>query len=108
MLQRPIRHERPLGAIFDDQRWPKVMDLTQWSWTIWFPFVAGDRGEASLWPHSPPLPEPTPTDGVCEVSRGENAQTTPNDCPVNCGDAICQSSEGENTMSCPGDCQDRS
>jgi hypothetical protein len=58
-------------------------------------------GEPSLWPNSPPFPEPYAGDGVCEVSRGETFETAPSDCSATCGDGIAQ--EGENNMSCPGD-----
>jgi hypothetical protein len=96
---------QPLGHVFDDQGWNKYFDRTQWALNIWFPFVPGDHGEPSLWPHSPPLPEPSCGDTVCEVSRGENHGICPGDCPPNCGDTVCQSGEGENTRNCPGDCR---
>lgn len=92
----------PLGDLLSDLSYTKVFDRTQWSWTIWFPFLAGDHGEPSLWPHSPPLPEPFSGDGVCEVSRGESHENSPGDCGPTCGDTICQL--GESTNSCPGDC----
>jgi len=92
----------PLGHAFDDQGWPKTFDRTQWVLNIWFPFVLGDRGEPSLWTHSPPLPEPSCGDSVCEVSRGERHATCPGDCPPSCGDGVCQT--GEDTHNCPGDC----
>jgi hypothetical protein len=91
----------PLGQIFSAQPWTKTFDRTEWVLTIWFPFVLGDHGEPSLWPYSPPLPQPYSGDGVCEVSRGENAQNSPSDCPVTCGDGIPQ--VGENSKNCPGD-----
>jgi hypothetical protein len=94
---------QPLGHIFDDQNWMKTFDRTQWVLTIWFPFLIGDHGEPSLWPHSPPLPEPYCGDGVCEVSRGENHASCPGDCPPQCGDGVCQA--GEDTRNCPGDCR---
>jgi hypothetical protein len=50
----------PLGDLLNDLPYDKVLDRTQFSWTIWFPYLAGDRGEPSLWPHSPPLPSPQP------------------------------------------------
>jgi hypothetical protein len=92
----------PLGDLLNDFPYTKVLDRTQFSWTIWFPFLLGDRGEPSLWPHSPPLPEPFSGDGVCAVSRGENHGNSPSDCGPTCGDGICQLDEG--TGSCPGDC----
>jgi len=91
------------GEEFEDRGWTKVLDRTHFVLSIWFPFVLGDQGEPSIWPNSPPLPEPYCTDGVCEVSRGENDVTCPFDCPVDCGDAVCQ--PGEDTHNCPGDCR---
>ena len=92
----------PLGTALDDFDYEKILDRTQWSWTIWFPTLAGDLGEPSRWPNSPALPEPFSGDGVCEVSRGETHQTSPMDCGPTCGDTICQL--GESSQSCPGDC----
>ena len=92
----------PLGAVLEASGYAKVFDRTQWSWTIWFPVLAGDRGEPSRWPNSPPLPEPYSGDGVCEVSRGETHANSQTDCVTTCGDTICQ--PGETTQSCPGDC----
>jgi hypothetical protein len=93
----------PLGHRFDDQGWTKSFDRTHWVLNIWFPFVLGDKGEPSLWPNSPPLPEPSCGDGVCVVSRGESHATCPGDCPPRCGDAVCQT--GEDSHNCPGDCR---
>jgi hypothetical protein len=95
-----LANQSHLGAIFDDQKWTQTFDRTQWTLTIWFPFMLGDRGEPSLWPNTPPFPQPYAGDGVCEVSRGESAATTP-DCPPVCGDGIAQ--PGENSTNCPGD-----
>lgn len=83
----------PLGGIFDGQGWTRTFDRTEWSLSIWFPFVLGDRGEPSLWPNSPPFPQPYAGDGVCEVSRGEDALNAPSDCPATCGDGIAQPGE---------------
>jgi hypothetical protein len=47
-----------LGQAFDAAGWPKRFDRTQWVLTIWFPFAPGDSGEPSVWPNSPPFPEP--------------------------------------------------
>jgi hypothetical protein len=94
---------QPLGHIFDDQGWTKVLDRTQWVLTIWFPFLLGDHGEPAVWPNSPPFPEAFCGDGVCSVSRGESNATCPGDCPPQCGDGICQ--VGEDTTNCPGDCR---
>jgi hypothetical protein len=91
----------PLGEIFDDQGWTRTFDRTQWVLSIWFPFVLGDRGGPSLWPNSPPFPQPYAGDGVCEVSRGENHVNAPSDCPATCGDGVAQ--PGETTQNCPGD-----
>ncbi len=91
-----------LGQHFDDQGWTKTFDRTQLILTIWFPFVTGDNGAPSLWPHSPPLPEPYCGDGVCEVSRGETNATCPGDCPPTAGNGKCE--PGENSTNCPGDC----
>ena len=94
----------PLGAIFDSQSgWTKTFDQTHWVLTVWFPFVLGDHGEPSLWPNSPPLPQPREDEGVCEVSRGENQTTAPADCGAQCGNGVCDL--GENTQNCPGDCR---
>lgn len=90
----------PLGKIFDDQGWTRTFDRTQWTLTIWFPFVPGDRGEPALWPNSPPFPLPYSGDGVCEVSRGESFANSP-ECLPTCGDGRAQ--PGENSMNCPGD-----
>jgi hypothetical protein len=97
-----LQSSLPLGDLLNDLPYDKVLDRTQFSWTIWFPFLSGDRGEPSLWPHSPPLPEPFSGDGVCQVSRGETYQNSPGDCGPTCGDGICQL--GEDIHACPGDC----
>ena len=93
-----------LGDIFSDQsNWTKSFDRTHWVLTVWFPFVLGDHGQPSLWPNSPPLPEPFSGDGVCEVSRGESFANAPTDCGPTCGNSVCDA--GENTQNCPGDCR---
>lgn len=91
----------PLGGLFSDQQWAKTFDRTMWTLTIWFPTVYPDQGEPSLWPNSPPLPEPGPTDGVCEPSRAEDHATAPNDCSPNCGDGTWDADE--NNRNCPSD-----
>lgn len=96
-----LESTQPLGRAFDDQSWTRTVDRTQWDFTIWSPFVLGDHGQASAWPNSPPFPEPHAGDGVCEPSRGENAQTAPTDCGPTCGDAVAQPGEDDNN--CPGD-----
>ncbi len=93
----------PLGHHFDLYGWTKTFDRTQWVLTIWFPFELGDHGDPSLWPHSPPFPQPFSGDGVCEVSRGENHRNSPTDCGPRCGNGVCNA--GENTQNCPGDCR---
>ena len=98
-----LENATPLGHIFDSYGWTKTFDRTQWVLTIWFPFVLGDHGAPSLWPHSPPFPQPFSGDGVCEVSRGENNANSPSDCGPKCGNGVCDA--GENTLNCPGDCR---
>ena len=93
----------PLGHHLDSFGWSKTFERTQFVLTEWYPFEDGDHGEPSLWPNSAPLPEPFCTDGVCEVSRGENAATCPSDCKPGCGNGHCGGSE--NTLNCPGDCR---
>ena len=94
----------PLGAAFEGlPGWAKTFDRSQWVLSVWFPFEHGDHGRPSLWPNSPPLPEPYPGDGVCEVSRGENHANAPADCGALCGNGVCDA--GENTQNCPGDCR---
>jgi len=93
-----------LGAVFaGESDWTRTFDRTQWVLTVWFPFVMGDHGQPSLWPNSPPLPEPFIGDGVCEVSRGESYANAPADCGPKCGNSVCDA--GENTQNCPGDCR---
>lgn len=89
------------GGVFDDAGWTPLFDRTSWVLTTWFPFHSGDVGEPSLWPNSPPFPEPYAGDGVCEGSRGENGETAPSDCAPTCGDGVAQ--EAETNVSCPGD-----
>lgn len=94
----------PLGAAFEGlPGWAKTFDRSQWVLSVWFPFEPGDHGRPSLWPNSPPLPEPYPGDGVCEVSRGENHANAPADCGSLCGNGVCDA--GESTQNCPGDCR---
>lgn len=94
----------PLGHVLTEQGFTRTFDLTHWVFTLWFPFAAGDNGEASIWPDSPPFDKPRCGDGVCEVSRGEDHTSCAADCETHCGNAICQSVEGENDLDCPGDC----
>ena len=98
-----LENAAPLGHLFDSYGWTKTFDRTQWVLTIWFPFVTGDHGRPSLWPHSPPFPQPFSGDGVCEVSRGETHANSPSDCGPRCGNGVCNA--GENTQNCPGDCR---
>lgn len=91
----------PLGNHFSDQQgWTRVFDRTSWVAGVWFPFVLGDRGEAALWPYSPPFPAPYAGDGVCAVSRGENSTNAP-ECLPTCGNGVADA--GEDTLNCPGD-----
>lgn len=85
--------------------WSKVFDRTSFVLSIWHPFEPGDAGEPSIWPNSPPLPEPYCSDGVCEPSRGEDAMSCASDCTAQCGDAVCDVAEDE--FSCPSDCRVR-
>ena len=77
------------------------MDRTQWVLSIWFRFVVGDHGEPSQWPNLPVFPQPYAGDGVCEVSRGENAQNSSRDCLPTCWNGI--QDPGETSANCPGD-----
>ena len=95
-----------LGGVVADQGWTRRTDRTHWVLTTWLPYGTGpngepDRGEPSLWPNSPLLPEPHDRDGVCVPSRGENHGTAPDDCTVNCGDG--QWDDGEDNRRCPSD-----
>jgi hypothetical protein len=69
--------------------------------TRWAPFAGGDQGPPSQWPNSPPLPQPSADDGLCEPSRGETSTTAPADCLPSCGDAVADASE--TTLNCPSD-----
>lgn len=93
--------EPTMGPLFDLFGWPKLFDRTSFVMTTWFPYATGDRGEAAIWPNSPPLPEPYSGDGVCVPSRGETYQSSPADCLPMCGDAIPEA--GETTANCPSD-----
>lgn len=94
----------PLGAVFADQGWVRVLDRTSWTLTTWFPFAAGDHGPPSLWHYSAfPSPERPVADGLCEPSRGENGIDDPEECRPHCGDAVAQPDEGETTATCPSD-----
>lgn len=90
-----------LGPAFDAAGWTRTLDRTQWSLTIWFPYEHADSGEASLWPNSPPLPAPSPVDGVCEPSRGETHASAPIDCTPTCGDG--RADADETSRRCPSD-----
>jgi len=94
-----------LGQLFDDIGFERDLSRTHFILSIWFPFILGDQGEPSIWPNSPPLPEPFCGDGVCQPSRGEDGAGCVPDCPINCGDAVCQPAQGEGTDNCPGDCR---
>jgi hypothetical protein len=43
------------GVVFDDQPWPRIFDRTSWVLTTWF---SVESGAPSLWPNSPPFPQP--------------------------------------------------
>ena len=73
--------------MFGGQSWAVEMDRTQWVLTHWYPFVLGDKGKPSYWPN-PFFPVPYAGDGVCEVSRGENAPNSGGDCAPMCGNGI--------------------
>jgi hypothetical protein len=92
----------PLGEMLSDLPYEKVLDRTQWSWTIWFPFLRGEFGQSDGSPRSPPFPQPFSGDGVCQASRGETAANSPADCGAACGNGTCQLGEG--VQQCPGDC----
>jgi hypothetical protein len=96
-----LEYAPSVGAVFNDAGWSPMFDRTSWVLTTWFPFHSGDTGEPSLWPNSPPFPEPYTDDGVCEGSRGENGDTAPSDCVPTCGDGVAQ--PGETNLSCPAD-----
>ena len=97
-----LASQTALGDVLVSKGFTRTFDRTQWVFTTWFPFVAGDHGDPSLWPHSPPFDQPYCGDGVCEVSRGEDHGSCASDCQPQCGDAVCQA--GENDLNCPGDC----
>jgi hypothetical protein len=88
-------------AVFGGQSWTPKMDRTQWVLTYWYPFLRGDQGTPSVWPNSPPFPMPYAGDGVCEVSRGENAQNSAGDCLPTCWNGV--PNLGETSLNCPGD-----
>jgi hypothetical protein len=96
----------PLGAtLAGTPGWTQDLDESHWIFTIWQPYVAGDRGAPSIHPYSPPFPGLSCGDGLCVPSRGENAATCPADCPTNCGDDVCQPDQGEDVHNCPSDCR---
>lgn len=96
----------PLGSTLEAEGFTRVFDRTHWVLTIWLPFVKGDHGAPSLWPHSPPFGLPFCGDAVCEVSRGESASSCSADCVASCGNGNCQPGKGENDLNCPGDCSE--
>jgi hypothetical protein len=97
-----LESAQPLSNVFADQGWTKIFDRTSWTLTIWYPFAMGDSGAPSVWPNSPPLPEPYVGDGVCEPSRGERYATAPQDCPPSCGNGV-DDSPFETNQNCPSD-----
>lgn len=92
-----------LGEEAAGDGWSKTFDMTHFVLSIWFPNPgpSGDNGQASLWPNSPPLPQPTASDGVCEPSRGENVDTAPADCTPHCGNGVRE--PDEDNQRCPSD-----
>jgi hypothetical protein len=93
-----------LGAHLAQPGWVKTQDVTQFVWGLWFRFVPGDKGLATLWPNAPALPTPFSGDGLCLVSAGENHENSPSDCPPTCGNTIAE--PGETWVNCPGDVRD--
>ncbi|MEQ9079156.1 MAG: hypothetical protein RLP09_35185 [Sandaracinaceae bacterium] len=81
----------------------RVYDQSHSVLTIWQPYAPGDTGAPALWPNSPPFPAPSCGDGVCSLSRGEDAASCGADCGVDCGDLTCQ--PGESPQGCPTDCE---
>ncbi|HKY62810.1 MAG TPA: hypothetical protein VJR29_05255 [bacterium] len=96
-----LADDETMGPLFDLLHWPKIFDRTSWVLTVWYPFEAGDSGEAALWPNSPPFPAGFIGDGICVPSQGEDHATAPDDCLETCGDGVPQA--GEDTANCPGD-----
>jgi hypothetical protein len=96
-----IASRPPLRWLLGDLGHELDLDMSHHTLAIFSPFAPGDRGPASIWPNSPPYPQPGPGDGVCEVSRGENAASSGGDCPATCGDGVAQ--DGETWVNCPGD-----
>ncbi|HVY45253.1 MAG TPA: hypothetical protein VHB21_05210 [Minicystis sp.] len=94
----------PLGHVLADAGMGRTFDRSEWVFTIWHPFVAGDHGVPADWPQSPPFALPSCGDGVCEVSRGETNASCPSDCTPRCGDGRCETEDGESNVSCSGDC----
>ncbi len=96
----------PLGELFADKTsWLQDLDRTHWVFTIWQPFVLGDRGDPSIFPYSPPFPGLACGDGLCVPSHGESFASCAADCPAACGDAVCQPAQGEDVFNCPADCR---
>lgn len=94
----------PLDADLESRRaLTKVFDQTHFTLTTWLPYAPGDTGEGSVWPNSPPLPQPTCGDGVCSPSRGEDGVSCAADCTPSCGDTVCQADESPSH--CPTDCE---
>jgi hypothetical protein len=98
-----IASDAPLGGdLAAKADLTRVFDRPSVVLTIWQPYAAGDHGTPSLWPNSPPIPQPACGDGVCTPSTGENGVNCPADCAPKCGDAVCQ--DGETPDKCPSDC----
>ena len=75
-----------------------AFDFSAWMICIFPRFELGDTGKPSIWPF--PAIQPTPGDGVCEVSRHETFRNTA-DCLSTCGNGVAD--PGESWHNCPGD-----
>lgn len=94
----------PLGdLVAADLGLARVYDQSHFVLTIWQPYEPGDVGAPALWPNSPPFPAPACGDGVCSISRGEDASSCAADCTAGCGDQTCQPDESPTV--CPSDCE---
>ncbi len=101
-LQR-IASDIPLGEKLPAaMKLTRVFDRSSFVFNVWLPYQAGDQGEESLWPNSPPFPAGACGDNVCIPSQGEHALSCPLDCSELCGNAICE--VGEDLNRCPSDC----
>jgi hypothetical protein len=81
----------------------RVFDVSEFVLTIWKQYGSNDSGAPSLFPNSPPFPEPFCGDGLCVPSRGEDGASCSHDCTPLCGDGVCDADEILDT--CPTDCE---